>query len=474
MMGSTRDMGDFDLLLIFILSCVFVIILIFLPKAEVLRIFFGLPFILFYPGYSLVSLLFPLKEHSIKRENHHKMKKKPDRGIHYFNSLIKKEKIVDNSIGEEGREIPDSISLFTRLTLSVALSLAITPSIGIILNLAYPLNNELFGFNLYTILASLFFFIISLLILALIRRRRSPEEKRYKMEIKPINLFEKERSDKVITISIISLILISTGLSLFLYKYYHENEKFTEFFLFGEDKSFGNYPRYLNVNETRSVYLGIINNEFEDTKYSVNITLRQKVGLNQEHDGTDHLNILSGIEKYWTIELTDREEYLKMVEFNIQSPGNYWMEFNLLKNGYRYRELTLKMLVFKKEDLIRADNNITYFLTGPNSDPNSIRTSYNYSDPLDWELNVLNDSNQTLIYNMTIRMNNQSIFTKMNSSRTMLISEDQGGYFHLTIPPSRYEVIDLKAYLPPGTHTVFIGPNNFIESYTFTKEVSIN
>ena len=108
-----------DLVLINVLSILLILVIIFFPNAPV-RIILGLPFVLFFTGYVLISALFPRKE---------------------------------------------EIDIIERLAFSTGLSIAITPLIGLMLNYT-P-----FGIRVYSILFSLFSFILLLSIVALYRRR---------------------------------------------------------------------------------------------------------------------------------------------------------------------------------------------------------------------------------------------------------------------------------------------------------------
>ncbi|MCK5773682.1 MAG: DUF1616 domain-containing protein, partial [Thermoplasmata archaeon] len=55
---STRD-KPFDLIGIFILSTMFLLVFALLPKLFYLKLILGIPFLLFFPGYCLMVILYP-------------------------------------------------------------------------------------------------------------------------------------------------------------------------------------------------------------------------------------------------------------------------------------------------------------------------------------------------------------------------------------------------------------------------------
>jgi uncharacterized membrane protein len=120
-----------DLLILDVLSTALILVVFFLPDSP-LRIVLGIPFVLFFPGYTLISTLFPHRE-----------------------SL-------------EGVE---------RLALSIGLSLAVVPLFGLALNYT-PL-----GIRLYPILLSLFLFTILMSITSFYRRKSLPAEERFSPSI---------------------------------------------------------------------------------------------------------------------------------------------------------------------------------------------------------------------------------------------------------------------------------------------------
>jgi len=123
-----------------------------------LRVALGLPFVLFFPGYTLIAALFP------------------------------------------GREDLDGIE---RVALSFGLSIAVVPLIGLILNYT-P-----WGIRLYPILISLMFFILAMSLLGWYRRKKLPEEKRLALvlNITPPDWKGMSRLDRVLSILLVVSIL---------------------------------------------------------------------------------------------------------------------------------------------------------------------------------------------------------------------------------------------------------------------------
>ena len=107
------------LLLINILAILLIIIITLFPS-NVLRIILGLPFALFFPGYALITALFPRKT---------------------------------------------ALGRFARIALSFGFSIAITSLIGLILNYT-P-----FGIRLYPSLIAIFLFTIAMSAIAWMRQR---------------------------------------------------------------------------------------------------------------------------------------------------------------------------------------------------------------------------------------------------------------------------------------------------------------
>lgn len=122
-----------DVLLIEILSVVLILVVVFIPDSP-LQMILSFPFVFLFPGYTMVCALFPRKE---------------------------------------------DLDGIERIALSIGLSLAIVPLIGLILNYT-P-----FGIRLYPTLTLLILFIFSMSIMTTLRRKSLPPEKGTLLSVNP-------------------------------------------------------------------------------------------------------------------------------------------------------------------------------------------------------------------------------------------------------------------------------------------------
>lgn len=228
-----------ELLLVNILAILLIIIITFFPS-NVLRIILGLPFVLFFPGYTLIAALFPKR-----------------------NAL-------------------DSIE---RVALSFGLSIAVVPLIGLILNYT-P-----WGIRLEPILISITIFILATSLIAWYRRHRLAEVERFTVSLNFSLAPWRGQSfiDKVLSIILIAAILGAIGTLGYVIATPKVGEKFTEFYILGLEGKAIDYPRELKVGEEGRVIVGIINREHETVNYWVEVRIdgvrNNQVGpLELEHD----------------------------------------------------------------------------------------------------------------------------------------------------------------------------------------------
>lgn len=229
---------DKDLLLLNILSIVLILTIVFVPDSP-LRILIGLPFVLFFPGYTLICALYP--------------KKMDLNGI-------------------------------KRLTLSIVLSLAVEPLIGL------ALNYTSFGIRLHPIVASIFLFTLLMSILSTYRRDKLPSESRFVpfISVKMPEWRALSMSNKPMSVGLVACIVVAGCLTTYVVSMPIIGESFTEFYVLGSGEKIENYPTNLTLGESGTVILGIINREYEEIDYRIIIKLDNETIGNIENITLNH------------------------------------------------------------------------------------------------------------------------------------------------------------------------------------------
>lgn len=286
---------DKDLWLIGILTLVLAVVIAFFSSSTIARIILGLPFLLFFPGYTLVAALFPKKE---------------------------------------------SLSGLERVALSFGLSIAVVPLIGLVLNFT-P-----WGIRLYPILISLAVFVLATSVTARYRREKlAPEERfrvAFKLDVSNVKLpfwYWQEQTLAYNTMSLVTAVVIAVAISGLGYAVTttpRVGEKFTEFYVLGPSAKAENYPTELKVGEEGRVIVGIVNHEQEQASYTVEVWIDgEKAKLRA--DGEDGDNI--------SVELENEQKWQNWVGFVPQKAGRQKVEFVLYKDGAPYFKQPLYLWV---------------------------------------------------------------------------------------------------------------------------------
>ncbi|MBA7628045.1 hypothetical protein ES703_35515 [subsurface metagenome] len=199
---------------------ILLILIIALFPSSVLRIILGLPFILFFPGYTLIATLFPRKT---------------------------------------------DLGSIERVALSFGLSIAVVPLIGLILNYT-P-----WGIHLYPILTSVTTFILATSAIAWYRRHKLADGERFAISFN-LSLLPwrgQNTPDKVLSIVLVAAILGAIGTLGYVMAAPKVGEDFTEFYILGLEGKAANYPKELKVGQEGKVIVGIVNREHETVSYRV-------------------------------------------------------------------------------------------------------------------------------------------------------------------------------------------------------------
>jgi uncharacterized membrane protein len=272
---------DLALVIVFTLLCIPFVLIPPLNETPI-RIILGLPLVLFLPGYSLIAALFPRK---------------------------------------------DDLDVIERIALSFGLSIAISPLLGL------ALNYTPFGIRLSPVLIVLSVFTISLAIGAYARRSMVQEEDRFVVDFAAFFKNMKEsfkttdmRIDKILTVILIISIVLTISMTAYVIVTPKEGEKFTEFYVLGPEGKAEDYPTNLKVGEEGEVIIGVVNHEYTNTSYQLEVRLNGTV-----------------IDKK-SIELMHNETWESPFTFRATRAGeDQKLEFLLYKDGIKdvYRSLHL-------------------------------------------------------------------------------------------------------------------------------------
>lgn len=236
------------------------------------RIIIGLIFLLFSPGYSLISALFPGKH---------------------------------------------SITTFERLALSFGLSFALVSLTGLVLNYT-P-----FGITLYPILITQLTLIALMLSIAWLRRSRLAPDERFQLSIKQkvadfSNSWTGEtRLGKALNVVLAISVIAAVSTLIYTAANPKPGEKFSEFYILGAEGIADDYPEEIVLGENGWVTVGIVNREYTTAVYSVEVLIQgQKTAT------------------LGPVELKHEEKHESRVTFTPQNAGeNQKVEFILYKDS---------------------------------------------------------------------------------------------------------------------------------------------
>ena len=291
--GLFRDGSDKDLWLIGILTVLLTAAIAFLQSSAA-RIILGLPFLLFFPGYTLMAALFP------------------ERG---------------------------SLGGVERVALSFGLSIAVVPLIGLVLNFT-P-----WGIRLDPILISLAVFVIAASGVAVYRREKLAPEERFRVRLNVgLPFFQdwqkQSTADNVLSLVLAVVLAVAIASLGYTIATPRVGEAFTEFYILGPRGKAENYPTALKVGEEGRVIIGIVNHEHEPAGYKVEIRI----------DGQKaKLRILGEDRGEVTVELEHGRKWERVVGFVPQKTGRQKVEFVLYREGEPYFEEPLHLWIDVEE-----------------------------------------------------------------------------------------------------------------------------
>jgi len=255
-----------------------------------LRVVFGLPFVLFIPGYVFIAALFPEAGES---------------------PVADADELGESTDGTGDRSGIDGIE---RVALSFGLSIAVVPLIGLVLNFT-P-----WGIRLVPILVSVSGFTLIAAGIAAVRRRELPEEERFRVPYRAWiaagreELFEPDsRGDAALNVLLVLSIVLATASVGYAVAVPKGGERFTELYLLTETDEgelvADDYPTEFVAGEPRSLVVGIGNHEHETVQYTV-VAEIQRVEIERENvstPGGTPVNGSTGVRNVSITVLEDRE-----------------------------------------------------------------------------------------------------------------------------------------------------------------------
>jgi uncharacterized membrane protein len=207
--------------------------------------------------------------------------------------------------------------------LSFGLSIAVAPLIGL------GLNYTPWGIRLTPLLISLVIFILLMGAISFFRKDKLPQEDRFcpVFEFEVPVWREQPILDKVLSIALIASILFAVGSICYVVAMPKVGEQFTEFYILGMDGKAEGYPQELKPGEEGEVIVGVVNHEYQQEKYYVEVRMDDQV-----------------LPREGPITLEHEKEWERTVTFSYpQVRENLKVEFLLYREGDEepYRSLHL-------------------------------------------------------------------------------------------------------------------------------------
>lgn len=276
-----------------VLTDIFVLIPVL--SESFIRTVLGLPLVLFLPGYALLAVLFPTKT------------------------------------GLEGIE---------RAALSIGMSVAIVPLIGLVL------NNTSFGIREVPLLVSLSVLIILACAAAYVRRMQLPEDKTFRISFRAsvssllAGVLGKTESstEKTLRTFLAISVLALVGTVVYVAIVPHEQEPFTEFYILGPDGAATNYTTEYVQGESGTVIVGIANHEHRAVNYTMDVRLENR-----------SLQLPENLKQIKLDDNTTLEEPLEITpSFEGENMELEFLLFNETEKRVPYRDLHLWINVTKE------------------------------------------------------------------------------------------------------------------------------
>jgi uncharacterized membrane protein len=227
------------------------------------------------------------------------------------------------------------IDWIERVALSIGLSLAIVPLLGLLLNFT-P-----WGIRFGPMISAIILITTLVGSVAYWRRIRLPPEQRLSLTISIVLPDWGVRSlyEKALTMVLAASMVIAGGTLAYVLLTPRPVETFTELYILGPDGNSSGDPTRLNVSQNGSIVLGIVNHEAAKTSYKIRVDL---VGVLLVYNTTSGLNETfetNRTNRSWlNVTLADGEMWTYSYTFSINSSGVWKLQFLLYKDEVLSRQ----------------------------------------------------------------------------------------------------------------------------------------
>jgi len=249
------------------------IVVIFLPmqNTALVKIVLALPVVLFIPGYCLIAALFP----------------------------------------KEG-----DISLIERIMLSIGCSIAVVPLIG------FGLNFTPWGIRLDPIVIVLTIFTWVMVIVAHYQRAVLPAEERFRIPFFAIMGRIREEFlpagesgvDRLLSVVLTLVILVVIITTVYVITAPKEGERFSEFFILGENRTATNYPDLIIAEQNYPMFIGVGNYEYRNISYTIETWI-----LQTEFDNVTNTSSIIAMDSLDRLSLTLSHNETTIVPYNLSA-----------------------------------------------------------------------------------------------------------------------------------------------------------
>ena len=284
--------ADLILIVVWLTASIAAIYLPILNETPI-RIALAIPVILFIPGYCLLASLFPKN---------------------------------------------GDLDLMARMVLSIGVSIAIVPLIGL------GLNFTPWGIRLDPIVLSLILFTLVMTLIILYQRSRLPSEERFRVPVSEIAAAIKEefwkkeatRNARILNGALAVAILITILTAVYVVTVPREGEQFTEFFILGENRTVANYPDWIIPGQNYSMFVGVGNHENRDSIYTIETWM-----LQTEFDNSTNSSHILIMDPDNRVQFTLANNQTTIIPYNLSVPNISVQNFSVPKNRYNRVEFLL-------------------------------------------------------------------------------------------------------------------------------------